>query len=120
MSLDYRFGEIKNFKRICFQKGKMNPLSHALIFATIAIGINEITKRNWIKVYARLHLWELVHGAYLSKNGTSVLISAGEVKMHIGLSTNASPLSETGFLRNFSRKLQDIEESIQANRMEKT
>jgi len=119
MSLDYRFGEIENFKKICFQKGKMNPLSHALVFATIAIGVNEITKRNWIKFYARLHFWELVHGTYLSKDGKPVLISAEEVKRHIGLSTNASMLSEAGFLRNFSRKLKDIEQSVIAGVPEK-
>ena len=119
MSLDYRFGEIENFKKICFQKGKMNPLSHALVFATIAVGVNEITKRNWIKFYARLHFWELVHGTYLSKDGKPVPISAEEVKRHIGLSTNASMLSETGFLRNFSRKLKDIEQSVIAGVPEK-
>ncbi len=112
MSLDYRFGEIENFKKVCFQKGKMNPLSHALVFATIAIGINEITKRNWIKFYARLHFWERVNGPYLLKKGKPFLISAEEVKRHIGLSTNASVFSDARFLRNYSMKLKDIERSI--------
>jgi len=112
MALDWYFGKVENFKQVCFQNKKMNPVSHSLIFATMVIGMNEITKKNWAKFYARLHLWELIHGAYLSKNGKPFLISADEVKRHIGLSTNASVFSDARFLRNFSRKLKDIEQSI--------
>lgn len=114
MALDWYFGKIKNFKQICFQNKKMNPISHSLIFATMVIGINEITKKNWAKFYARLNFWERVNGPYLLKKGKPFLISAEEVKRHIGLSTNASVFSDARFLRNFSMKLKDIERSIQA------
>ncbi len=112
MALDWQFGKIKNFKKVCYIKGRMNLVSHSLIYATMAIGLNEITSKNWTKFYARLHLWELVHGSNLSRNAKRILITADEVKMHIGLSTNASVFSDAKFLSNFSRKLREIEGSI--------
>ncbi len=112
MALDWYFGKIENFKQVCFQNGKMNPITHSLVFATMVIGVNEITKKNWAKFYARLNFWERVNGSYLLKKGKPFLISAEEVKRHIGLSTNARVFSDTKFLRNFSMKLKDVEQSI--------
>lgn len=112
MALNYELGKIANFKQICFQDNKMNPLTHALIFATMALGINEITKQNWKTFYSRLHLWEKVNGTYLTKNSLPIYITAEEVKKHIGLSTNASSVTTLRFLKSFARKLEDIEQSI--------
>ena len=112
MALNYELGKILNFKQVCFRNSKMNPVTHALIFATMAVGLNEITKQKWKKFYSRLHVWEKVNGTYLTKNGLPIYITAEEVKEHIGLSTNASQTTALGFLKNFSRKLSDIEQSI--------
>lgn len=107
MSLNYELGEIANWKELCYQiaeadyigygikKGEkmLNPVTHALVFHTIAIGIGKITGKNAAQVYARIIAWEAMIGTSLttiSEEGKieRIPITLQDVLDHIGLTTN--------------------------------
>ena len=73
-----------------------------LIFLTMNIGINEITKKNYKKFYNRLHFLEnqLPSGAYLTYAGESMPYTLEMVEDLIGLKTNATNLTKSKFIKN--------------------
>lgn len=61
MALSFHYGDIKNWEEVCFDPGpdgKMKAVTEALIWATITVGINRITPKNWQKFYKRIYAWE--------------------------------------------------------------
>lgn len=55
MSLDWNLSKIKNNKEVCWKNGIMKAETHELIYSTIAVGIGEITEKNWREFLARLN-----------------------------------------------------------------
>lgn len=76
-----------------------HPITQALVWATIHVGINEITAKNWREFYARLHIWErsLSPLMYYADNKNHYMTPV-EVYMHIGLRTNASNKTRSQFM----------------------
>lgn len=116
MSLDFDVSRVKNFDVLTSipnpygQKNEdgtpklsWHPVTDALIWATMAIGMNNITEKNWIEFFQRIRAIERVSGAYVNRpNVTSRFDPKGfitplEVYSHIGLHTNASSLSLAKF-----------------------
>lgn len=113
MSLDFSVERMANYKVLttleydCDSMGhvsRWHPITDALVWSTMYIGINHITEENWEEFYQRLHLWEKTFETRLSYNsqpaGHKRYITRLEVFMHIGLYTNATQLSESKFLKN--------------------
>ena len=73
-----------------------------LIFLTMNIGMNEITKKNYKKFYNRLHFLEsqLPSGAYLTYAGEPYPYTEDMIKELIGLKTNATNLTKSKFIKN--------------------
>lgn len=91
----------------------MNPVTDALIWATMAVGIGEITSKNAKEFYTRLHAWELALGSYLKDrdedgNRKDYLLTPTDVVNHIGLSTNVAYESATTFKNKLMRNLLGI------------
>jgi hypothetical protein len=117
MSLDFDVSKVKNFAVVTTfveQDGNKiwHPITKALVFGTMAIGMNNITEANWEEFYNRLNLWELCAGPSLwrSAGGTGDPknhITPLEVFMHIGLHTNASRKTDKQFLDDCFRVLKD-------------
>lgn len=84
---------------------KWLPLTEALIWGTMHIGINSITEKNWQEFYNRINAWEKLLGPSLRLYDSKELryITPLEVYMHIGLYTNASSLTRN----EFNKKLFD-------------
>jgi len=70
----------------------LSPKTQALIFGSMAIGMRAITEKNWQKFYRRLFLVSRIRGLDLP-------VSPQDVRSHIGLSTNASAMTDTQFRR---------------------
>lgn len=88
----------------------MNPVTNALIWATMEVGIGEITSRNAKEFYIRLHAWELALGSYLKAcdedgNRKDYLLTPTDVVNHIGLSTNVAYENATTFKNKLMRNL---------------
>lgn len=110
MSLDFDVSTVKNFKVITTihhpdGSAHWHPITNALIWASIPVGMNEITEKNWVEFYNRLNAVEKVSGPYvwrgdLDKHDPRNRITKLEVFMHIGLHTNASNKTLPQFREN--------------------
>ena len=73
------------------------------------IGIREITDKNWERFYNRINIWEKVFGSgYYKRNRKKlvpILVTKEDVQRMIGLSTNASPLSDAKYQKHFFKML---------------
>jgi hypothetical protein len=99
MSLDWSVAKVKDWETVTriiadedvpmqgIKKGEtvLNPITHSLIFSTMAVGIGEITSENVCEFYTRLKLWDL------SRGFAEDTPSFEDVKKHIGLKTNVFP-----------------------------
>jgi hypothetical protein len=97
MSLDFNLTKIKNYKSVCWRGENMNPVTEALIWSTMAVGIGVISDKTLDKFSQRLRVWERVHGPFLHGRGP---ITRAEVEDHLGLSTNVFPQeSDSRFMK---------------------
>jgi hypothetical protein len=120
MSLNWNIGKVKDYKTNCFDRipregnearlnegGFMGPFwyeskddatmlermtvtTNTLIFATMSVGLGEITEKNAEEFHRRLS-WLEREGAYrLNGDGEPVPFSLDEVRANIGMTTNVS------------------------------
>lgn len=77
------------------------PITEAVIWSTMRVGIPQITDDNAEKFTARLYAWTRVHGPVLTKateRGIEpVPIRLADVRLRIGLQTNAKRLTDAAF-----------------------
>ncbi len=100
MALNYDFSKVEHYKQKL--RSKRNQLVlNSLIYATMAVGIRKITEKNYKIFYSRLTAFEHLFGAYLMKGAKCkpAYITLEEVKMFIGLTTNANELTAAQFER---------------------
>lgn len=92
MSLNWNVEQIENYESVCWvgegDDRHMNPVTHALIFATLSVGLGSITDSNAAEFYARLNIVEKLQGPFVVMGGEGVSITPQEVKAHIGLTCN--------------------------------
>ena len=126
MSLNYDLGEIQDYKNLCYlpdevdEDGKetfsINPVTRALTFLSISIGMREITKKNWKEFFIRVAAYEAVEGASLhgfdeeEKKSFPRPITKEDVVNHIGLATNVTTRNANEFLKNLAENLYLSEE----------
>lgn len=107
MSLNYELSKIENWREVCLNsEGNLNPTTHSLIFALMAIGCPNITERNFATVWERLQIAEGVIGAYRNCNGEPKKYTRAEITAHIGLETNVSKKTDLQFYRTLTNFLE--------------
>tara|TARA_Y100001938_G_scaffold120394_1_gene167155 strand:- start:62 stop:439 length:378 start_codon:yes stop_codon:yes gene_type:complete len=124
MALTYDLSEVPESIRLVEEDGKtvMAPVSHALIFLTMSVGMGEITEKNWPKFWARVDAEQKLHGARLNQKGEDgewkpQFITPRDVRDHIGLRTNVGRMSDAAwrkcltenFLRRAERDCETLE-----------
>lgn len=92
MALHWNATGVKNHEAL-HEDAMEWAVTNSLIWATMAIGINRITEENYIDFFARMSFF------YASTSHSSD-ITVADVKRRIGLSTNASPLTELQFVKS--------------------
>jgi len=65
----------------------LNPVTDALVWATIPLCIGHITERGWREFYQRVQLYEFYRGPLVS---TKHPITPAIIHRHIGLTTNVT------------------------------
>jgi len=87
---------------------KLNSVTFALEQCSMFIGLGEITESNWEEFWTRLRLCEMTIGCFTS-DGTDNkrFITPDEVKAHIGLMINISPISRSKFNHKVVRWLRE-------------
>jgi len=112
MALHYYFEKIDNYENVVWvgegEDKTMNPVTHALIFATLAVGLGEITDKNVAEFAARFRIVEKIDGAYVTTGkGKPHYITDEEFIAHIGLRTNVGNETRASWSsRNFGAKPQ--------------
>ena len=99
MALTWNIGDCKDYKKLTTDKEW--PITNALIWATMSIGINEITKKNVKKVFTRIKIDENLNGNYLYNGRKRYFIKMKDVEKRIGLYTNATPITDSRFLKRY-------------------
>ena len=120
--LNTDYTQIKDFKRKLYRKikegergydpndvqYKLKPRIETIVFGTMITGVPNITEENYIQFYNRLHLVESIQGCFFWKKvrGKSVPdpITLEEVESMIGLTSNASIISRSRFLKRFKKE----------------
>ena len=110
MSLDYDTKDIKDYKDLWVPstegRVKLNQLTETLIFATMTIGMGDITEDNWKEFYGRCVILET--GCYKNMIPIDsmepvwkwVLVSPEDIYKHIGLHTNAPSMTKVKFAKH--------------------
>lgn len=114
MSLDWNLGKIDNFKEKCYNDDSLNPMTEALIFSTMIVGLNEISEKNVDEFYFRIALFESLFTTMLktweNDEPVSVFIERDDIVNHIGLWTNASSMTNAQYRKHV---LNEFEVSLQ-------
>lgn len=95
MSLNWNIEKVKNWKEL--SEGDAWQITQVLISVTMAVGIDEITEKNYKEFYARTNLLERLHGTWMIKDSQPLYFTLEDIERRIGLSTNVSPISRTQF-----------------------
>jgi hypothetical protein len=134
MSLNWNLEKIENNKELCWtpqipspsdgvkpedldENGQivmMNPVTNALIWATISVKLGKITEENAAEFYSRLTFTQRVNGGaflYDYKDGerSEYWITPQDVRDHIGLTCNVSDETRAKFLGGFQMDLERLE-----------
>jgi|TARA_R110000824_G_scaffold156873_12_gene330134 hypothetical protein len=114
MALNWDLTAIENSKELCWVEAeedgesivKLNPITDCLIWATLFLGMREITKKNLDEFTMRLMEWEKVVGGFLQDTSTGqyTMPSYIDVEFHIGLKTNVTEIT----LRKWKNKLSSM------------
>lgn len=95
MALTYDLTKIRDCGALLDKPGKCFPITEALIWATMAVGIGEITEKTADDFYDRLSIYERLFGPLLRqydpKGAPKSFIKREDVLRHIGLKTNVYP-----------------------------
>lgn len=113
MSLDWKIDQIKDYKKVCWVKDgkdkegkqlfRLHPATATLIWATMMIGIHEITEKNYKEFFTRISLEERINGGMRSNKDGAVCFTLKEIRQHIGLRTNASTYTTNQFIAKVYR-----------------
>lgn len=93
MALNWDTRNVKDWEK------KTGALADMMIWLTMFVGINEITEKNSSEFFRRVSFLEKINGAFLSYNKKPKPITLEDVRSFIGLSTNASSITWSQFVR---------------------
>jgi hypothetical protein len=121
VSLNWTVGQIADWDSVCYMLAPcdiptqgitegdrmLNPVTNALIWATISVDLPGITRENFAEFYARIRFVEELHGAFLIRaevdgkrpEGEAAFITVDEVIDHIGLTANVTPKSRSAWIK---------------------
>lgn len=111
MSLNFDVSQVRDYQRVTTHPTddtRWNPITEHLVYATMTVGIREITAKNYKTFYTRLRIADMVFGPVLYVNGELRSVTIEDVKMHIGLRTNVFPdISDAEFRKRIVRAAED-------------
>ena len=122
MALNWNLSNCKDHKSL--QTDDEWPITNALIWATMSVGIRDITEENIPEFYARLSVWEDIVGPMLwgKDEETGELVErkfeVDDLRKRIGLHTNASSMTRAEWRKNlaayFDRKANEYKRSAES------
>lgn len=114
MSLNFHLADIADYEALCWVDGPYGwkvvaPVTDALIHHTMSAGMGLITAANAEEFFARVAAAEERLGVTVAFNDPEKGIverplTLEDVRAHIGLRTNASPLNKTQFRQSLEAR----------------
>ena len=102
MSLNYDLARIDSWQELLdTSTGSPQPITEAVIFLTIFVGMGEITSQNASEFACRVNLFETCCCPMLQGADGPRFILLADIQRHIGLRTNAAPLSRQKFFHTY-------------------
>lgn len=89
----FNYSKVNGYNTLCEVDGEVSRLTVQIIELMHRVGVNEIKSNNWEEVFWRISLEEIQSG--------HISTTAQQVHDHIGLWTNATPLTLAAFKRVF-------------------
>ncbi len=108
MPLNYDLTKINNFEELLNESNQLKQPYNTIVFATMIVGMGEITEKNYNKFYNRLNVVERINGAFLRDSVTrnETYIQEEDIKRMIGLKTNVGKdFTKATFMSNIKRML---------------
>jgi hypothetical protein len=113
MSLDWSLKDVKDHELNCFkeEEGKryLKSVTHALLFATMPIGLGEISEKNITEFHWRNLFCEHTGLTFLDYDGDKRVFTLEQLRMHIGLRTNVSKLTRKQFIK---QRIENVERDV--------
>lgn len=112
MSLNFNYASVTNHETVTthpedldkpLDKQRLSPITDAIVWGLMAIGMPKITEENLDKVWLRFYAMERITGASLHFDGGPVYMTYEDLREHIGLTTNVSPEKDTMFKAKLMR-----------------
>jgi hypothetical protein len=100
MSLNYDLSHIADWQELLEGSGCVTPRTEAVIFLTLFVGMNEITEKNALEFACRVQLFETFAEPLLKGLDGPKPITLADIQRHIGLRTNANPLTRARFFNS--------------------
>lgn len=106
MPLNFDFRRVRDYEAVTTDPAdptRWNPVADALVWMSMICGYNEITEKNAEKVIERVMQYQLLTGAFLSggrdennarNTPKEIYIMPTDVRRFIGMTTNASKLTD--------------------------
>ena len=116
MALTWDLTAVKDSKELCWvtdrndkDKVEMSAVTNTLVWSTMLIGINSITEKTSKAFYRRLIEFEVIHGkGFLVEDGNFRQPTLEEVRLHIGLKTNATVMDNRKWGNNLKRLVKEV------------
>lgn len=112
MALNYNFSKVKDHEALHEDQMEWGK-TDTLIWMTMAVGLGEITEKNYVEFYARVKFIEKLNGAMAHTKDGDYFFTIDDIKRRIGLETNVSQWTRKQFTdlktKNFFRDIEQHE-----------
>lgn len=117
MPLRWELDKVKDYETVCFEeridpetketKNVMKPITEALLWSFMGVGLGEITEKNASEFALRVRMRERVHGAMLkTADEKSYFLTERDVRAHIGMKVNVYPVPMSQFKKNLINQVE--------------
>lgn len=110
MALHFNFSKVADYETVTIDPtdaDKWHPVADALVWLSMICGYDRITLKNVRMVIARIMSYQAVTGAYLSHKGVPVYITAEDIRRFVGMTTNASTMTDAQWQRHLGKLATD-------------
>jgi hypothetical protein len=125
MALHWNITNCKDSKSL--QTPEEWPITNALIWSTMSVGIRDINEKTIPEFYARLSVWESIVGPMFYEDDeegktTERGVTLDDLRKRIGLHTNASSMTRAEWRKNIAayldRKADDYKRSAEQKELQ--
>lgn len=117
MPLNFSLAKVANWRTLCYEKfpgqaddTQLKLRTEILIKMMEPVGFSNINEANYKEVFSRLWMLERLYGTFVGTprlgQNTSEPFTLGDIKAHIGLSTNCATLTNAQFWKRFRERIQ--------------